>query len=285
MGSRDKRVIVNRKDDSSIELIVEGYPYVFTNAIRRLTLSDVPTLAIDYIYVYDNSSSVFDEILAHRLGLLVLDSTYALEKMKSPEECKNADEEDESCYTKIILDVGIDENASEGRYVNAGELSVDEKVTRIVYPETPLLYLIPGQRVHAVAYARLGRGREHAKWSPVAVAVMQYVPIVRYDGSRASEECLKCLEAYPEVREKLEKGEKGEMEIAHHINTSGLLYCSETECKEALELTYNQDKQILYIESTGSLSPERIVLESARILEARAKGLIEALKELEVEEK
>ncbi len=267
------------RDERVIELLVEGFPPVLTNALRRIILSDVPTLAVDFIHVYDNSSSIFDEILAHRLGLIVLDSKTALERLRPPEECKNAQEEDESCYTKLILDVYVDEKEPEGRYITAGDLSIDTRLTTVIYPNTPLLYLIPGQRVHAIAYARLGRGREHTKWSPASVAVMQYVPLVRFDGSRASKECIKCLEAYSQLKDKIEKGEKGEMRIEKHLNTSGLLYCSESDCRDAIEVVYEQDKQILYIESTGALSPERIVLESAKILEARARKLIEVLQE------
>ncbi len=277
MEGTDKKVKVVSRKGLSIELLLEGFPPVFTNAIRRIILSEVPSLAIDFIYIYDNSSSVFDEILAHRLGLTVLDSSLAIEKMKKPEECINASEEDESCYTKIILDVGIDENEKEGRYIHAEELNVDTRITSIIYPKTPLLYLIPGQRVHAVAYARLGRGKEHAKWSPATIAVMQYVPIVKYDGSRVSKSCLDCLKAYPSIVEKLEKGEKGIIDIPRHINTSGLLYCSEADCKESIQVSYDASRQILYVESTGTLPPERIILESARILEAKARKLIEAL--------
>lgn len=281
----DRKVVVSEKKENAITLEATGFPVVLLNAIRRLVLSDVPTLAVDFIHVYDNTSSVFDEILAHRLGLVVLESSTALKKLRSPEECKDADESDESCFVTLVLNVELSEKEQQGRYVLAGEISVDPNITRIVYPETPLLYLIPGQRVHTVAYARLGRGREHSKWSPASVSVLRYTTRVRYDGSKATKECIECLAHYPELVEKLKSGESGVLEVSGMVNTSGLLYCSEAKCNGAVEVEYSPEKLILHIESTGALPPEKIVLESIKALESRAKALLSSLKEAKGEEK
>ncbi|MCE4618198.1 MAG: DNA-directed RNA polymerase subunit D [Desulfurococcales archaeon] len=277
--SSSKSIQVLEKKDNEIRLQISGYPVVLVNALRRLALSDVPTLAVDFLHIYENSSSVFDEILAHRMGLVVLDSSEAIKKLKSPEECINADESDESCFVKLILNVEVDEKEQQGRYVLAGEIAIDSNITRIVYPETPLLYLIPGQRVHAVAYARLGRGKEHSKWSPATVAILRYSTQVNYDGSKASKECLKCLQSYPDLVKKLKSKSKGTIEIPPDTNTSGLLYCAESECSGAIEVVYSEDKLILTIESSGALPPEKIVLESIEALESRAKALLASLKE------
>ena len=265
-----KRVRLLSRTPSRMELLFEGFEPEEVNAIRRLILSDVPTLAVDFIYVYDNSSPVADEIIAHRLGLLVLDSKDALETMKPPEECVDASEEDKECYVKMILEAEVPDNAETGRYIMAGEIQVDSPNTRVVYPETPITYLAPGQKLHLVAYARLGRGREHGKWSPASVAVSQYLPVVYYDGSKATSECLECLSAYPEVRKALEEGGQGKIELVGNVNTSGLHYCAETACKDAVRLEYNDKRIVLAFESTGSLPPERIVLEAVKALARRA---------------
>lgn len=275
----DRVVRVLERKGNEIVLETSGYPVVLINAIRRLALSDVPTLAVDFLHVYDNSSSVFDEILAHRMGLVVLDSSEAIKKLKPPEECIGADESDESCYVKLVLNVRVDDREEQGRYIQAGEIAVDSGITRIVYPETPLLYLIPGQSVHAVAYARLGRGREHSKWSPATVAVLKYTARVDYDGSKASSDCFECLQSYPDLVKELKSGRKGSMELPPDVNTSGLLYCSETACSGSIDVVYNDDKLILSIESTGALPPEKIVLESINALESRAKELLSRLME------
>ena len=45
-------------------------PLSFSNALRRIMISEVPTYAIEYVYIYENTSSMYDELLAHRLGLI-----------------------------------------------------------------------------------------------------------------------------------------------------------------------------------------------------------------------
>ncbi len=56
--------------DMEFDLI--GLDPCFPNAFRRILLSDVPTMAFDRIELYNNTSIIQDEVLAHRLGLIPL---------------------------------------------------------------------------------------------------------------------------------------------------------------------------------------------------------------------
>lgn len=266
-----KRVEIVDLNDSRITLTLEGYGVAFANALRRLATSDVPTMAVDFAYFYDNDTSVYDEIIAHRLGMTVLKSDDAIYKYRAPEECRGAEPPNPDCYVEIFLEKEVSDEAPTGYYVKAKDLVLSDELVKPVHPETPITYLAPGQRIHMVAYARLGRGREHTKWSPASVAVLQYTPVVEVLGE-ASEECLSCLEAYPEVVEALKRG-AGRVVYTRNINTSALKYCSEGPCSGSIRLTYDKERLILTIESTGALAPERIVLEAAKALYARANNL------------
>ena len=270
--------------DRRIALSLQGFPLAFANAIRRLVLSDVPTMAVDFVYFYDNESSVYDEIIAHRLGLTVLRSDEALKKYGSPEECRDASENDEHCYVKIYLEAEVSPDAPEGKYVKASELKISDPDVKPVYPDTPIVYLAPGQRIHLVAYARLGRGYEHGKWSPASISVLRYSTYVEYDGSKASDECLQCLEAYPEVVEALREGGRGRIELSYLKNSSALRYCERTSCKDAVRVVYDPSKLYLIVESTGALEPARIVAEASSCLARKVEKLLKAVEKAQVEE-
>lgn len=40
------------------------------NALRRVIIAEVPTMAIETVFVVNNTSVIPDEVLAHRMGLL-----------------------------------------------------------------------------------------------------------------------------------------------------------------------------------------------------------------------
>ncbi len=279
MQGKAETVEVLEHDGRRIRLLVSGFPVAYLNALRRLALSDVPSMAVDFVYFYHNNTGIHDEIIAHRLGLTVLESDGALARYKQPEECAGAPESDERCYVYMELDVSIPIDEDRGRYVKASELSISDPDVRPAYPDTVLFYLAPGQRVYFQAFARLGRGKEHAKWAPATVASLLYTPTVEYRGGEASRECLQCLEAYPEVRKLVESGRPGRVELPVFRTTSGLRYCSETACKGLLSVGYDRGKLILDVESSGALKPERIIYEAARCLERRARRLLDLIEE------
>ncbi len=264
-----------------IAVAMNGFPVAYGNALRRLSLSDVPTMAIDFVHFYDNETSVFDEIIAHRLGLIVLRSDDVLEKYGSPEECREASENDEHCYVKVYLEAEASLESA-GFYVKASDLKFSDPAIKPAYPDTPIVYLAPGQRVHLVAYARLGRGYEHGKWSPASVSVLRYATYVDYDADRATSECLECLSAYPELVEAMQSGGKGRLELGLNRPSSALRYCERTACRDAVRVTYDPSRLYLIVESTGALEPHRIIYETTRCLEGKVEKLLNALEGAEV---
>uniref|UniRef100_A0A5F8GN81 DNA-directed RNA polymerases I and III subunit RPAC1 n=1 Tax=Monodelphis domestica TaxID=13616 RepID=A0A5F8GN81_MONDO len=67
---REFRVDVVHMDENSLEFDMIGIDAAIANAFRRILLAEVPTMAVEKVFVYNNTSIVQDEILAHRLGLI-----------------------------------------------------------------------------------------------------------------------------------------------------------------------------------------------------------------------
>ena len=58
------------RDEEALEFDLVGIDASLANALRRILLAEVPTVAIETVYVEENTSIIHDEVLAHRLGLL-----------------------------------------------------------------------------------------------------------------------------------------------------------------------------------------------------------------------
>ena len=64
------------------------------NALRRIMISEVPTMAIDLVEVKENTSALHDEFIVHRLGLVPLKcpedsaSSHHIDKFVFAEDCQ-----------------------------------------------------------------------------------------------------------------------------------------------------------------------------------------------------
>ncbi len=66
------KVTVLSINEDTIKFSVDGIDNAFANALRRTMVSEVPTMAIEDLFYYDNTSVVPDEVLAHRIGMVPL---------------------------------------------------------------------------------------------------------------------------------------------------------------------------------------------------------------------
>jgi DNA-directed RNA polymerase I and III subunit RPAC1 len=64
------KVDIIRSDDLEMEFDLVGVDASIANAFRRILIAEVPTMAIETVYVFNNTSVIQDEVLAHRLGLI-----------------------------------------------------------------------------------------------------------------------------------------------------------------------------------------------------------------------
>ena len=125
-------------------------------------------MAIDVVVILENSSVLYDEILAHRLGMIPIRTD--LSRYNLPEECDCGNPLGcHKCRVLFVLDAKGRDKVST---VASGDLVSEDREVRPVSESIPLVKLAVGQSVKLEAYARLGRGKEHAKWQPCTVAIL-----------------------------------------------------------------------------------------------------------------
>ncbi|MEM2341479.1 MAG: DNA-directed RNA polymerase subunit D [Candidatus Bathyarchaeia archaeon] len=257
------RVKLLKKDNLTAHFIVEGINAPLANTLRRIILSEVPTMAIDDVVIYENSSVLHDEMLALRLGLIPLKTD--LDSYNLPEKCSCKSELGcPLCRAILTLDVKADSGV---RTVYSGDLIPENPNIAPISDRIPIVKLARGQRIRLEAYAKLGRGKVHAKWQPVSACTYRYKPIVRIDYSRCNA-CGKCAEICPR---RVFVEEDGKVVVAREMEC---ILC--TDCIKVcdvkpppIQISWDDSVFIFYVESVGSLSVERIIFEALKIYEEK----------------
>ena len=147
---------------------LKDIPLEYANALRRICLNGIPVFAIDTVDIIENSSVLADEALAHRLALIPIKTD--LTRFAEPSKCECKSETGcSNCRVMLVLDSG-DTNTTKTVFSN--ELSSEDKDVAPISDKIPIIVLTQGQRVKVEAYAKLGRGSEHAKWNSSNISVL-----------------------------------------------------------------------------------------------------------------
>jgi len=264
-------VQILEKTEDSMRFVVDGITASLANTLRRIILSEVPCMAIDDIMIIENDSVLHDEILALRLGLIPLKTD--LDSYNLPEECICQSELGcHLCRAVLILDVKA---KAGGRIVYSKDLIPEDPNISPVSGEIPIVKLAPGQKIRLEAYAKLGRGKEHAKWQPVSACTYRYMPEIKLDSKRC-DVCGDCVDVCS--RKVLEKSE-GEIMISNPLECTLCKDCVRVCHMDppAIEVKGNQNSFIFYIESTGVLPVERIINEAFKIYEKKYSEFLDRL--------
>ncbi len=144
------------QNDRKISIKLKGVTLQYANAIRRLCLNGVPIYAVDTVDIIENSSVMPDEGLAHRLAMIPLKTDVS--------KVDGADSR-----VMLVLDSG---DIEQTKTITSEELHSEDEIVKPTSDKIPIVQLAPDQRVKVEAYARLGTGREHAKWNSANVATL-----------------------------------------------------------------------------------------------------------------
>lgn len=254
---------IKEKNDNQLTFIVDGVDISFINAIRRICTVEVPTMAIETVSIIRNDSTLFDEVLAQRLGLVPLETDTGAFVHVSECDCENND--CPICSVSLVL-------KEEGpKVVYSGDLTSTHEAVKPVYDTIPLLKLKEGEEVELEATANLGRGLEHAKWQPTTTCAYKYYSLITVDEN--CEACKKCVDACP--RNVLEYDEKSNEIIIIDTENCSMCKTCMRECEQnAIHVDAQEGKFIFKIETDGSLSPEDVLRDACDILSEKSEKIV-----------
>jgi DNA-directed RNA polymerase subunit D len=266
------KIEVLEKDETTIRIAVRDADVPLMNALRRIGLAEVPAMAIDEVVMIENSSILQDEMIAHRLGLVPLKTD--LDEYNLPEDCECKSEFGcGQCRVTLTLDAESNEGT---RTVYSGELVSENPRIVPVTDKIPIIKLAKGQKLKLEAYARLGKGKAHAKWQPVCVCAYKYYPKIEVPTAKCAD-CTKCADICPKKVLAM-KGEK--VDIRDILACNLCMDCVEACPKkgEGIQVGWEKNAFIMNIETTGVLPPERVLQEATKILDKQLSEFEEQLK-------
>ena len=216
-----------------------------------------------------NDSALYDEIIAHRLGLMPL--TTDIKSYNLPQDCKCKGVGCSQCQLKITL------KAKGPKTVYGSELKSADPKVQPVFPETPIVKLLKDQEIEFVAVASMGVGKEHIKWSPGLVYYKHKpdIKIVKNSFENAEKVAEQCpVEIFSFKGNKLT------------LNNDNLMKCTlcnacVDSCKGEVTVEPEKDTFIFYVEAWGQLNAKEIINKAMSVFDKALDTFSEKIKETE----
>ena len=235
------------KKGNKLSFLIKKTDAAFVNTLRRMIVDEVPTMAISDVEFRKNDSILYDEMIALRLGLIPLNTD--LKAYNLPEKCTCKGEGCAKCEVEISL------KTKASGIVDAAKMKSKDPKIIPVYDEMPITKLINDQELEFVAKARLGKGKEHTKWSP---GLAWYSEVAKLDvKSSDSKKLEKAFEKIPSGPMKL-KGGKVDISKDEIIDMDYALACEEAD-SSLFSATPVDGEYVFNLESWGQLKPKTIV--------------------------
>ncbi len=252
------------------------------NALRRTMLTDIPKMAIDEVEFhlgpidvdgreFESITPLFDEIIAHRLGMVPVPTDYEL--FTTREKCTCGGEGCPSCRVMYSL------NKHGPCTVLSGDLQpLGDATLKVKDEEIPIVELADGQSVLIYAYAVMGTARKHVKWQAAFGVGYKYLPVIDIDSSKLDKDSVQ--EIVNQCPKKVFDAEGGKLVAKRPLDCSLCGTCTENEGKGAITVKGDDTNFFFKFETDGSLTAKQVLDKAAEILSQESKDFAALVAEL-----
>ena len=251
--------IAEDKQNNKLVFELTGTDITFANALRRSIIELVPTMAIEEVKIKKNGSALYDEMLAHRLGLVPLITD--LESYILPKEGEEA-----RATTHLQLKL----KAKGPGEVTASNIESTDPKVKPAQPNMLIATLLKNQSIDAEATAILGQGKDHIKWSP-GLAHYKYKQTIVAKKIKNAKKISELLP--PGVITVEGTSIKVNQEKLNSIDVAGAL----DDVKDEVTINENPEEILFTVEAWGQLSPKEMLTRGITELNAELEQLSKLL--------
>lgn len=260
--------------------IIQGISIEMINALRRIILREIPTMAVDEVIILKNDSPLYDEILAHRLGLIPLKTD--LKNYNIPRECTC---EGYGCpLCQVSLTCEITNSTNKQQTVYSGDLISNDPSIVPVNNQIPIIKIEKNSQIIVEAYAILGLAKDHVKWQAVSNCAYRYYPEIQIDESKIK--TLKEKELIVKMcPENLFELNNNSLKLKDDYWKTCTLCkdCEENSSSDAIKVGWKDDTYIFSIESDGQHSFDVLIKKTFDIFLEKIDEFTEKLEEIEIQ--
>ena len=258
------KIHVLNKTDNELKFLLEESNPQFANALRRIMMSEIPILAIDSVDFSINESVLYNEVIAHRLGLITL--------VFDPKKFHFKDEHEDG-KTCSMCEVVLVINKKGPAMVYSKDMKSRDPEVKPLLDEILIVELFKDQKIKLEASASLGIAKNHARYQS-AIVHYRYFPNAKLKGKLENPE--EVVKSCPKNALKID-GDKVSVTLDCDL-------CKEcvkvAKPKGLLNIEGDNTKFIFNVESISSLKPEEIVFSAVDILKEKVKDFGKEVRKL-----
>lgn len=257
------KIIIEKKQHTLtyLELDIKNVPVSIVNSIRRILMSEIPTMALENIFISENSGVIVDEMLAQRLGLI---------------PCA-LDPDNYTYDSEIEYNLDITNDTNDIKNVLSDDLILKEEIegdNNFLKKGVLITQLAPKQSIKLKAYATKNIALEHSKWSPVNPAIYRYHPRIKLKRDFYNNEAIELQGYFSEgviELKKTENGSKAYVSNERNENRNRSLF-KHKKYSNDVELGFDPSHFIFTIE-TEVFDPLKLFMKAVYLLNKKAESL------------